>query len=227
MGFFHPGPSRAAVKGMDSHCLTSRAMTSEAAAARALAPTVDRRCPFCGKDTALRLRAAIWSGQRLAFVGPMGPVNNKLATALYQCDICDRAIMFLFEEDSSEPRLLGAWPRMRAHANQALPPDVDADRVEAWNCFFGAEHRAATIMARSALRRAVWSLDPLRSDLEAELDNLVATGIVDDELRARLASAGLIGDAPETLGPVGEEHARAAVDALDEMLAATIAPPVR
>jgi hypothetical protein len=158
----------------------------------------------------------------------MGPVNNKLISSLYECANCGRASMLLFEEASGEPELLGAWPRMRGHANEALPPDVDADRVEAWNCFFGAEHRAALIMARAALRRAVWSLDPLRATLEEELHNLVAIGRITPDLRGRLDEAGLAAGAqPELMGPVDQATAELAVTVLDEFLAATIAPPVR
>lgn len=158
----------------------------------------------------------------------MGPVHNKLVTGLYQCDACERASMLLFEESSSDPELLGAWPRMRGHANDALPRDVDLDRVEAWNCFFGAEHRAAVVMARAALRRAVWSLDPLRATIGDELDNLIAKGVITAELKERLDEADLTGaDGAEGLGSVDEPRAKLAVDALDEFLEATIAPSAR
>ena len=174
------------------------------------------------------LRSALWTGRRLAFVGPMGPVHNKLATGLYQCEVCERASMLLFEEGSDEPSLLGAWPRMRGHANDALPRDVDLDRVEAWNCFFGAEHRAAIVMARSAFRRALWSLDPFRSSVRAEVENLVAKGRIGEDLAAQLDHASLTAeDGPEVLGAVDEAAAERSVVALDDFLAATIAPPVR
>lgn len=154
----------------------------------------------------------------------MGPVNNKLVTALYQCERCERAVMLLFEETTPEPRLLGAWPRMRAHVNASLPPDVDADRVEAWNCFFGAEHRAALAMARSALRRALRTLEPESHGIE----RLVESGAIDGALRTRMEEAGLLGDEPiDELGSVDERTAERAVVALDDFLAATVAPPVR
>jgi hypothetical protein len=158
----------------------------------------------------------------------MGPVHNKLATGLYQCEVCQRASMCLFEDDSSGAALLGAWPRMRGHANEALPRDVDLDRVEAWNCFFGAEHRAAVVMARSAFRRALWSLDPLRSSPSEELDNIVTSGLLTAELAQRVDAAELVGaGGAEELGSVDEQLAETAVTTLDEFLEATIAPPVR
>ena len=158
----------------------------------------------------------------------MGPVHNKLITALYQCTLCERAAMLLFEEDASEPALLGAWPRMRGHSNDALPRDVDVDRVEAWNCFFGAEHRGAVVMARSAFRRALWALDPLRATVAVEIENLVARGVVSRDLAVRVDDAGLTAaGGPETLGPVDEGAAEKSVLALDEFLEATIAPAAR
>ena len=190
--------------------------------------SVTRRCPYCGRDATAALRHALWSGSRLAFVGPMGPVHERLVTGLYQCNACERAIMLLFEEASPEPKLIGAWPRMRAHSNDALPPEVDADRVEAWNCFFGAEHRAATLMARAAFRRALWWLGAVKAEGRAELDDLVAEGIVSSSLAGRVAEAGLTGaTAAADLGPVTAETAEQTVLALDEFLAETIAPPAR
>lgn len=202
-------------------------MSNQGDASAALVQSVARRCPYCGRDTTATLRAALWSGQRLAFVGPMGPVHDQLVTGLYQCDACERAIMLLFEE-ADEPKLIGAWPRMRAHSNDALPPEVDADRVEAWNCFFGAEHRAATVMARSAFRRALWRLDAFRGSATDELANLVTTGALPAEVARRAGDAGLVDEAsPAELGPVTPDEAQRAVRTLDDFLAATMAPPVR
>ena len=189
---------------------------------------VARRCPFCGQDADTTLRAAIWSGQKLAFVGPMGPVHNKLATGLYQCDACERASMLLFEEGSSSPELIGAWPRMRGHANERLPADVDADRVEAWNCYFGAEHRAAVVMARSAMTRALRFLHAAGVTPAEMTNDLARRGTIDADLARRLDEAELTSaTSPDELGPVDEERAKRCVAALDEFLAATIAPPVR
>lgn len=197
-------------------------------AAPALPERMARRCPFCGQDANATLRAAIWSGQKLAFVGPMGPVHDMLATGLYQCDACERASMLLFEEGSPAPELIGAWPRMRGHANEKLPADVDADRVEAWNCYFGAEHRAAVVMARSALTRALRFLHAAGATPADMTNDLAARGTIDRDLARRLENSELAGGGPpDELGPVDEARAKQCVEALDDFLAATIAPPAR
>jgi hypothetical protein len=100
--------------------------------------------------------------------------------------------------------------------------------VEAWNCFFGAEHRAAVVMARSALRRALWDLDEFRATPEEEVRNLVARGLVADDLAEHLATSELTHEGrTEDLGPIDESAAERAVTLLDEFLEATIAPPAR
>lgn len=200
-------------------------MSSESAPTDTLPGEIERRCPFCGKDSTATLRTALRSGRRLAYVGPTGPVHNDLVSALYQCETCERASLLLYEESSPSPVLLGAWPRMRAHSNDALPPDVDADRVEAWNCYFGAEHRAAVVMARSALRRALRVLGAPRTD---RMGDLVERGIVPTEMAAPLDAAGLTDPTPvEELGPVGESEAQRAIAALDAFLEVRFAPPSR
>jgi hypothetical protein len=202
-------------------------VTTEDDPRKLLPGTLSRRCPFCGDDADARLRHALWTGRRLAYVGPMGPIHNKLATGLYQCERCHGALMLLYE-DASEPELVGAWPRMRAHSNEALPPDVDADRVEAWNCFFGAEHRAAVVMARSALGRALRSLVPGRETTADGLDALTLDGRITPETRRNVEEAGLVEPSdPIVVGEADAQAAEKAVHALDEFLAETIAPAVR
>lgn len=111
-----------------------------------------------------------------------------------------------------------------------LPTDVDADRVEAWNCYHSGLHRAAILMARSSLQRAVRTLTTFRGSLNAELDKLVEEGQITAQLRANADEVRLSGNDvahPEEMTEVTEGDAKDSLTFLDDFLDTAIAIPER
>ncbi|MEX1262715.1 MAG: DUF4145 domain-containing protein [Actinomycetota bacterium] len=109
--------------------------------------------------------------------------------------------------------------------------EVEADRLEAWACHHAGQHRAAVLMARSALQRAVRVLDPkFRGKLPAELDNLVTTGVITGQLRKNADEVRLSGNDvahPEELGAITAQDAEDSLIFLDDFLETTMAIPER
>lgn len=161
---------------------------------------------------------------------------EPLVWALYECSGCNRVSMGIFSIYYS----VGDWhfhddgtfiPSARATPLDIPHPDVEADRMEAWASHHAGQHRAAVLMARSALQRSARVLDPsFRGSLNAELDNLVTTGVITNQLRANADEVRLLGnDAahPEELGAVSDGDARESLEFLDDFIETTIVIPER
>lgn len=121
-------------------------------------------------------------------------------------------------------------PRGQAQPMEDLPDEVAEDRREAWPCFFGGDRRAAVIMARAAVQRAVRTLDATGTNLEAEINDLRSTGVITEELRKwahEVRFAGNDAAHPDTLGKVTEGDAAESLEFMDEFLRHTIAMPAR
>ncbi len=85
-----------------------------------------------------------------------------------------------------EPRLeqFGVLPRGTAQAMDHLPDPIERDRLEAWRCYFGGGIRAAVIMARAAVQRAVRHREAEGGDLRSEIDDLATKRKITEELKA-------------------------------------------
>jgi len=111
-----------------------------------------------------------------------------------------------------------------------LPPDVDADRVEAWDSYHSGLYRAAILMARSSLQRAARTLTAFRGSLNAELDKLVEEGSITAQLRANADEVRLSGNDvahPEEMSEVTETDAKDSLIFLDDFLDSAVAIPER
>ena len=187
-------------------------------------------CGRCGRDSWFGLRAAVWSG-----VWDLGLTDARpLVAAIYNCPGCGQGSLFLFQTfmtlGEHHASLLEQAPTARAIELEGLPPEIQADRLEAINSYLNGQYKAAVLMGRSALQRAVRILDPTRSSLNAELDNLADQGIITRQLRANADEVRLLGnDAahPEELGSVTEDDAKDAIVFLNDFLQTTIVIPAR
>ena len=98
--------------------------------------TLSEQCGWCGRDAWFRLRAASWAGA-ISFSGSERDARDVIA-AVYQCGGCARGSLFTFQAWSD----YGGWgharlevfPSARARPMGDLPEEVEADRIEAWNC---------------------------------------------------------------------------------------------
>lgn len=199
-----------------------------------LEESVARPCGWCGRNSWLRLVA---SGPGGASFYPSGGRTEErpLIAALYQCGGCQHASLLVYEllnagRGYASLYFKGQFPGPRAGYNDLLPADVDADRVEAWNAYHGGLHRAAILMARSALQRGVRTLTTFRGSLNAELDKLVEEGVVTAQLRANADEVRLTGNDvahPEELTEVTESDARDSLTFVDDFLDSAIAIPER
>jgi hypothetical protein len=198
-----------------------------------LEETLHHPCGWCGSGTWFRLRAATWAGT-ISF-GVPGHDEREVVAALYQCGGCARASLFTYQAWDGYGgwghALLRTFPKVVAQEMGDLPTEVEADRVEAWNSFHAGLHRAAILMARSALQRATRVLDQtFRGSLFQELDNLVATGVITKQLRENADEVRLSGNDvahPEELGSVSEADAKDSMAFLDDFLETALAIPAR
>lgn len=194
---------------------------------------VHHPCGWCGSGTWLRLRVATWAG-KVSF-GLPGRDEREVVAALYQCGGCAHASLFVYQAWDDYGgwgyALLHTFPQAVAREMGELPPEVEADRIEAWNSVYAGLYRAALLVARSALQRATRVLDGnFRGSLFDELDNLVTTGVITKQLRDNAHEVRLSGNDvahPEELGSVSESDARDSLVFLDDFLETTFAIPAR
>ncbi|HEX2051555.1 MAG TPA: DUF4145 domain-containing protein [Actinomycetota bacterium] len=155
--------------------------------------------------------------------------------ALYQCGGCKKASLLVYEVVGTgyghgTLYFENQFPGPRAARNELLPIDVDGDRVEAWDCYFAGLNRAAILMARSSLQRAVRTLTTFRGSLNAELDRLVEEGRITAQMRANADEVRLTGNDvahPEELTEITETDAKDSLIFLDDFLDTALAIPER
>jgi hypothetical protein len=168
--------------------------------------------------------------------GPGGEQTIRIAAA-YLCprSQCNRPSLAFFDigyvRSYFTPRgLVGLVPAGRAVPMADLPPEIERDRLEAWSSFHARNLRAAIIMGRAAIQRAVRTLDATPGTLYAEIDDLVQQGKITKTLSEYAHEVRIAGnDAahPEDLGEVTQAEAEASLAFVDEFLRAAIAMPAR
>lgn len=126
--------------------------------------------------------------------------------------------------------IIGQLPRGFAEPMEGLPEPIAEIRDEAWSCFYGGDIRAAVVMGRAAVQRAVRTLGGQGRDLFHEIDDLYEKHKVTEELRdwaheVRLAAK----DAahPDEMGDVATAEATESLDWMDAFLEFAIALPER
>ena len=156
------------------------------------------------------------------------------ATFVCPLEGCRKPSLILFElmemGDGYQHQRLATFPRGSAQKLEGLSDSVARDRDEAWSCFYGGDVRAAVIMGRAALQRAVRELGAKGDNLLAEIDDLLAKQVITSSL-AKLAHevrlAGNDAAHPETLEDVDPEDANESLVFLDEFLTVTLSMPAR
>jgi Domain of unknown function (DUF4145) len=210
----------------------------------AIAPeTLSQGCGWCGQSSWFRRRAAVWAGWGSWVSAGRLEYLPRLA-GIYQCGGCQNASLNLWYATSGVSGELyihvdHIWPTPQAAGMADLPQEVQADRVEAWNSHLSGQHRAAVLMARTALQRAVRVLlagqdgvlnEQDKGSLFSELDLLVKRQVITPQLRQNADEVRLSGNDvahPEELGAVSQAEAEDSLVFLDDFLETTLAVPAR
>jgi hypothetical protein len=163
-------------------------------------------------------------------------------SSLYACPRreCGKPTLVFFEATryargpvlSTPPRAekIGQLPRGTAQPMEDVPPEIEADRLEAWSCLYGGELRGAVIMGRAAVQRAARFLQAVGAGLKAELRDLERRGVITRELREWADEVRIAGDDaahPDELGTIDEAEARESLEFMDEFLRHSVAMPER
>jgi len=191
------------------------------------------QCAHCGSPAWFRLRSAVWAGEFLGGSGGNRSDRHPILAAVYQCSGCEKATLFEFQVynvGGLKASLLYAYPTAVARLWQELPDELRADHAEAWSCHLAGQYRAATLVARGVLKRAVRLMTKVRGSLKEELDSLEAEGTITRQLRLAADEVRLTGnDAahPDELEVVSESEAADSLAFLDDFLQTTIVLPQR
>jgi glutamate-1-semialdehyde aminotransferase len=156
---------------------------------------------------------------------------------MYVCprDECRRPSLLVFgvvtrRSETTVDHVVVRLPRATAKPIDGLEEAIQRDRLEAWSCFFGGDVRAAAIMARAALQRAVRALGGTGQNLAAELDALHQDHKITQDLATlghEIRIAGNDAAHPDTLGEVAASEVRESLEFVDEFLTYTLAVPAR
>ena len=200
------------------------------------ASEVDLTCGYCGRAvSAARLGPSVFISARDS--GPGGKRRFRIAAA-YVCPRTECHHPSLVFREFSHDRQSGGFghetvgqlPWGSADAEPDLPAEIESDRMEAWACLHGGCFRAAVIMARAAVQRAVRALEPEGGTLAAEIDSLVGKGKITTELMEWAHAVRMDGnDAahPDTLGEVTRKDAADSLEFMDAFLRLAVALPAR
>jgi hypothetical protein len=166
--------------------------------------------------------------------GP-GGAETVRAAAMYVCPrrSCRRPSLAFFDVHYWQgawqfAELVGAIPAGTVQPMDGLPDEIEQDRLEAWSSLHAGNLRAAIIMGRASLQRAVRGLEAEGDGLKAEIKDLVARGKITADLRAFADEVRIAGDDaahPSELGEVTRGEADVSLRFLDDFLRVAIAMP--
>jgi hypothetical protein len=168
-------------------------------------------------------------------LGSGGQRTRISAAYLCQAPKCGLLSILYFNVESGRwgtaaPALIAQLPRAVAKEMEGLPDLIERDRLEAWSCFHGGDVRAAVLMARAAVQRAVRSLEAKGPNLKAELADLLSKQKITQDLHDFADEVRLTGNDvahPEELGDVSEGEAQESMTFMEDFLRVAIALPQR
>lgn len=195
---------------------------------------MDVTCGWCAKAVEMeRLSPSVLFGRTEFHMGP----ETVTAGALYVCprSQCHRpsllGISFYNEHGESwSPSVVFQLPRGVAQPMDGLPVEIESVRNEAWSSYFGGDLRAALVVGRAAVQRAVRTLGGAGRDLFSEIDSLRERGVVTEELKEwahEVRIAAREAAHPEELGEVTTKEALTSLQWADAFLEFAIALPER
>jgi Domain of unknown function (DUF4145) len=202
--------------------------------ARDIPKLLDAQCGYCGRSVAMERIGPVIEFGRMR----VGTNSQLRLHASYICprERCFRPSVAFFRVTLSHggyvhlegpPTLI---PRGQAQKMEGLPDRIEADRREAWSCYYGGDYRAAIIMGRAAIQRAARQLEGEGAGLKAEINDLVQRRKITEALRDGAHEVRIAGDDaahPEDLESVTAEEAKDSLDFMDDFLAHAIAMPAR
>ncbi|HEV3477898.1 MAG TPA: DUF4145 domain-containing protein [Gaiellaceae bacterium] len=124
--------------------------------------------------------------------------------------------------------VVGQIPVGTAESMEGLSPEIARDRGEAWSSYYAGNLRAAIVMGRAAIQRAVRRLGAEEARLKQEINDLVRRGVITESLGRFAHEVRISGDDaahPEDLGAVSREEAQTSLDFLDDFLRVAVAMP--
>lgn len=194
---------------------------------------VDTQCGYCGRAVAMeRIGPVIeYSRQTADIASYYVGVHTS-----YACPRsgCLRPSIAFFELYDGEYPFVSDGPKFIPRGQPQLMPDlsdaIQDDRREAWSCFYGGDYRAAVIMGRAAVQRAVRQLNAGGGGLKSDINGLYRKHIITQSLKDFADEVRIAGDDaahPETLGKIHPDEAKESLEFMDEFLEHTIALPAR
>lgn len=201
----------------------------------AIPELLDAQCGYCGKGVAME---RVTPGVEWAREQGYSPGSYDVAVwAVYVCprEACLKPTAMFFtvaySYDGSylrgDPRQI---PRGQAQPMDGLLTEIQADRLEAWSCFYGGDRRAAVIMGRAAIQRAARAKQAQGAGLKAEIADLARRGVITQHLKEWADEVRIAGDDaahPTTLGKIDPDEAKESLEFMDAFLEHAVALPAR
>lgn len=197
---------------------------------------VDAQCGYCGKAVAMER-----IGRVIEFAQQHGMAPGSQDMGVHTTYVCPR-------EQCLKPSIAFFWlrrdhhgdtyisegptfiPRGQPQPKEGLPDEIQEDRREAWSCYYGGDYRAAIIMGRASIQRAVRQLKGKGAGLKAEINDLAQRHKITDALRDAAHEVRISGDDaahPEDLGVVTEDEAKDSLEFMDDFLEHAVAMPAK
>ncbi len=200
---------------------------------------LDAQCGYCGRAVEMNRIGPVV--QQYSVQGYHVGEYTVAAHAIYLCprSQCRRSSIAFFEVSAGQYPFVREGPKLipRGYATPLpdLPDEMQADRMEAWSCYWGGDYRAAVIMGRAAVQRAARKLmgraeDDATGSLKADINTLYTKQKITETLKDFAHETRIAGDDaahPTTLGKVEPDEAKESLDFMDEFLEHTVALPAR
>lgn len=198
--------------------------------------TVSTKCGWCAHHVQMKRVGSTVELRRLPQPGldEIVRVSAPFVCTNYEChrlSIVLFTVMVSGATFDQYPSLVGAIPAGREQPMDGLPPEIEVDRLEAWACHYALNWKAAVIMGRAAIQRAVRRLNAAGGDLKAELKSLLTNGTITNavhELGEEVRITGNEAAHPDEFDDeVTADESKASLEFMDAFLEHAVAMPAR
>jgi hypothetical protein len=193
----------------------------------------DAQCGYCRKGVAMERIGPVVEYRR-----GQGYSMTSIDVGVHTTYLCPResclrpsiAFFEIHDEMGSAYITDGPFfiPRGQPEPMDGLPDEIQEDRREAWSCLYGGDYRAAVIMGRAAIQRAVRTMQARGGGLKAEINDLHQRQVITKFLKDWADETRIAGDDaahPEDLGAIDREEAEESLKFTDAFLEHGIALP--
>nr|AQS33895.1 hypothetical protein [uncultured archaeon] len=152
-------------------------------------------CPWCKKYVALMwlgfYKDAYGNSSQTSFPYPISFMNKKAYWSIGECPSCNECVIIKIIDE----KIVHIFPNpLPSLTDERIPLNIKNDIQEAKLCFSVGAFRACAAMCRRAIQQACIKEGAAKADLDKQIDDLKAKGIITEQISKWAHSCRFLGN---------------------------------